>query len=61
MAVRHCIQLEANPVDWRHSSGQDVLRFPANRRDIAVVVAETCPQQIFCECKKVGVNQEVLA
>ncbi|VFS74873.1 Phenylalanine--tRNA ligase beta subunit [Kluyvera cryocrescens] len=39
---------------------QDVSRFPANRRDIAVVVAENVPAaDILNECKKVGVNQIV--
>ncbi|NJD85773.1 phenylalanine--tRNA ligase subunit beta [Candidatus Erwinia dacicola] len=34
--------------------------FPANRRDIAVVVAENVPAaDIIAECKKVGVNQVV--
>ncbi|WP_034947848.1 phenylalanine--tRNA ligase subunit beta [Erwinia oleae] len=38
----------------------DISRFPANRRDIAVVVAETVPAaDIIAECKKVGVNQVV--
>ena len=35
-------------------------RFPANRRDIAVVVAENVPaEDILAECKKVGANQVV--
>ncbi len=39
---------------------QEVSRFPANRRDIAVVVAENVPAaDILNECKKVGVNQVV--
>ncbi|HCN00162.1 MAG TPA: phenylalanine--tRNA ligase subunit beta, partial [Pantoea ananatis] len=39
---------------------QEVSRFPANRRDIAVVVAENVPAaDIIAECKKVGVNQVV--
>ncbi len=39
---------------------RDVSRFPANRRDIAVVVAESVPAaDILNECKKVGVNQVV--
>ena len=39
---------------------QGVSRFPANRRDIAVVVAENVPAaDILAECKKVGVNQVV--
>lgn len=38
----------------------EVSRFPANRRDIAVVVAENVPAaDIIAECKKVGVNQIV--
>lgn len=37
-----------------------ISRFPANRRDIAVVVAENVPAaDIITECKKVGVNQIV--
>ena len=39
---------------------QEVSRFPANRRDIAVVVAENVPAaDILGECKKVGANQVV--
>ena len=39
---------------------KEVSRFPANRRDIAVVVAENVPSaDIIAECKKVGVNQIV--
>ncbi|NIG73924.1 phenylalanine--tRNA ligase subunit beta [Klebsiella sp. Ap-873] len=39
---------------------QDVSRFPANRRDIAVVVAENVPAaDVLAECKKVGANQVV--
>ncbi|MFP1901663.1 phenylalanine--tRNA ligase subunit beta [Lonsdalea quercina] len=38
----------------------DVSRFPANRRDIAVVVAENVPAgDILAECEKVGANQLV--
>ncbi|MGE9552185.1 phenylalanine--tRNA ligase subunit beta [Erwinia amylovora] len=38
----------------------EISRFPANRRDIAVVVAENVPAaDIITECKKVGVNQVV--
>lgn len=38
----------------------EVSRFPANRRDIAVVVAENVPAaDILAECKKVSVNQIV--
>ncbi|GBU11530.1 phenylalanine tRNA synthetase beta subunit [Enterobacterales bacterium] len=37
-----------------------ISRFPANRRDIAVVVAENVPaEDILVECKKVGANQVV--
>ncbi|WP_276739203.1 phenylalanine--tRNA ligase subunit beta [Pantoea septica] len=39
---------------------REISRFPANRRDIAVVVAENVPAaDIIAECKKVGVNQGV--
>ncbi|WP_413738982.1 phenylalanine--tRNA ligase subunit beta [Sodalis sp. RH21] len=39
---------------------RDISRFPANRRDIAVVVAESVPAaEIIAECKKVGANQVV--
>ena len=39
---------------------QEISRFPANRRDIAVVVAENVPAaEILSECKKVGANQIV--
>ncbi|QHM75652.1 Phenylalanine--tRNA ligase beta subunit [Mixta theicola] len=39
---------------------REVSRFPANRRDIAVVVAENVPAaDIIAECKKVGANQIV--
>ncbi|MBJ7220662.1 MULTISPECIES: phenylalanine--tRNA ligase subunit beta [unclassified Brenneria] len=38
----------------------NISRFPANRRDIAVVVAENVPAgDILAECKKVGANQLV--
>ncbi|MDR0807436.1 MAG: phenylalanine--tRNA ligase subunit beta [Enterobacteriaceae bacterium] len=38
----------------------DVSRFPANRRDIAIVVAESTPAaNILDLCKKVGANQVV--
>jgi len=38
----------------------EISRFPANRRDIAVVVAENVPaDDILAECKKVGANQIV--
>ncbi|MGM3175461.1 phenylalanine--tRNA ligase subunit beta [Dickeya lacustris] len=39
---------------------EEVSRFPANRRDIAVVVAENVPAgDVLAECKKVGANQLV--
>ncbi|WP_114193974.1 phenylalanine--tRNA ligase subunit beta [Edaphovirga cremea] len=39
---------------------REISRFPANRRDIAVVVAENVSaDDILVECKKVGVNQVV--
>lgn len=39
---------------------KEISRFPANRRDIAVLVAENVPAaDIIAECKKVGVNQVV--
>lgn len=39
---------------------KEISRFPANRRDIAVVVAENVPaDDILAECKKVGANQVV--
>lgn len=38
----------------------EVSRFPANRRDIAIVVAESVPAANVLElCKKIGVNQMV--
>lgn len=38
----------------------EISRYPANRRDIAVVVAENVPAaDILAECKKVGANQVV--
>ena len=51
-------ELEWNKVaDRVVPQAQDVSRFPANRRDIAVVVAENVPAaDILAECKKVGVN-----
>jgi len=54
-------ELEWNKVaDRVIPQAQDVSRFPANRRDIAVVVAENVPAaDILAECKKVGVNQVV--
>jgi len=42
------------------SQAREVSRFPANRRDIAVVVTENVPAaDVLAECKKVGVNQVV--
>jgi phenylalanyl-tRNA synthetase beta chain len=39
---------------------QEISRFPANRRDIAVVVSENVTaEDILAECKKVSVNQIV--
>lgn len=39
---------------------KEISRFPANRRDIAVVVAENVSaDDILAECKKVGANQVV--
>ncbi|CAE1145516.1 phenylalanine--tRNA ligase subunit beta [Serratia sp. Tan611] len=39
---------------------REISRFPANRRDIAVLVAENVPaEDILAECKKVGANQIV--
>ncbi|MGK3196281.1 phenylalanine--tRNA ligase subunit beta [Enterobacter ludwigii] len=54
-------ELEWSPVaDRVIPQARDVSRFPANRRDIAVVVAENVPAaDILAECKKVGVNQVV--
>nr|WP_279079520.1 phenylalanine--tRNA ligase subunit beta [Hafnia alvei] len=44
----------------RTPQAREVSRYPANRRDIAVVVAENVPaEDILAECKKVGVNQVV--
>ncbi len=41
-------------------NAREISRFPANRRDIAVVVAENVPAaDIIAECKKVGLNQVV--
>lgn len=39
---------------------REISRYPANRRDIAIVVAENVPaNDIMSECKKVGANQVV--
>ena len=44
----------------RIPQAREISRYPANRRDIAVVVAENVPaEDILAECKKVGVNQVV--
>lgn len=46
--------------DRQLPEAQPVSRFPANRRDIAIVVAEeVAAADIISECKKVGVNQIV--
>jgi phenylalanyl-tRNA synthetase beta chain len=54
-------ELEWNKVaDRVVPQAQEISRFPANRRDIAVVVAENvAAADILAECKKVGVNQVV--
>ncbi len=51
---------------WQHLAQRqlpeikEISRFPANRRDIAIVVAESVPvADIIDECKKVSVNQLV--
>ncbi|MGL4859507.1 MAG: phenylalanine--tRNA ligase subunit beta, partial [Enterobacteriaceae bacterium] len=39
---------------------QPISKFPANRRDIAIVVTENTPaQDVLAECRKVGANQLV--
>lgn len=44
----------------RIPQAREISRYPANRRDIAVVVAENVPaEDILAECKKVGANQVV--
>lgn len=54
-------ELEWNKVASRAvPQAREVSRFPANRRDIAVVVAENvAAEDILAECKKVGANQVV--
>lgn len=54
-------ELEWNEVASRAvPQAREVSRFPANRRDIAVVVAENvAAEDILAECKKVGANQVV--
>ncbi|HAZ76872.1 MAG TPA: phenylalanine--tRNA ligase subunit beta, partial [Enterobacteriaceae bacterium] len=54
-------ELEWNAIaDRVISQAREVSRFPANRRDIAVVVTENVPAaDVLAECKKVGVNQVV--
>lgn len=54
-------ELEWNKVSDRVlPDASEISRFPANRRDIAVLVAENVPAaDIIAECKKVGVNQVV--
>lgn len=47
-------------VERKVPDARDISRFPANRRDIAVVVAENVlAADIIAECKKVGENQVV--
>ncbi|WP_370550355.1 phenylalanine--tRNA ligase subunit beta [Edwardsiella tarda] len=46
--------------DRRIPQAREISRYPANRRDIAVVVAENVPaEEVLAECKKVGANQVV--
>lgn len=54
-------ELEWNKVASRAvPQAREVSRFPANRRDIAVIVAEkVAAEDILAECKKVGANQVV--
>ncbi|WP_318366786.1 phenylalanine--tRNA ligase subunit beta, partial [Enterobacter sp.] len=54
-------ELEWNKVaDRVVPQAQEISRFPANRRDIAVLVAENVSAaDVLAECKKVGVNQVV--
>ncbi|WP_337261912.1 MULTISPECIES: phenylalanine--tRNA ligase subunit beta [unclassified Serratia (in: enterobacteria)] len=54
-------ELEWNKVATRAvPQAREISRFPANRRDIAVVVAENvAAEDILAECKKVGANQVV--
>lgn len=54
-------ELEWNKLATRAvPQAREVSRFPANRRDIAVVVAENvAAEDILAECKKVGANQVV--
>jgi len=54
-------ELEVNKVaDRVVPQAQEISRFPANRRDIAVLVAENVSvADVLAECKKVGVNQVV--
>ncbi|WP_326901311.1 phenylalanine--tRNA ligase subunit beta [Kosakonia cowanii] len=54
-------ELEWNALaDRAVPQAQEVSRFPANRRDIAVVVNENVPAaDVLAECKKVGANQVV--
>ncbi|NUU65550.1 phenylalanine--tRNA ligase subunit beta [Enterobacteriaceae bacterium BIT-l23] len=52
--------LQERIANRRIPQAQEVSRFPANRRDIAVVVSESVPAaDVLNECKKVGVNQVV--
>ncbi|MHC0464936.1 phenylalanine--tRNA ligase subunit beta [Kosakonia cowanii] len=54
-------ELEWNALaDRAVPQAQEISRFPANRRDIAVVVNENVPaSDVLAECKKVGANQVV--
>jgi len=54
-------ELLQEPLTMRRiPEAQEISRFPANRRDIAVLVAENVPAvDILNECKKVGANQIV--
>ncbi|WPG22681.1 phenylalanine--tRNA ligase subunit beta [Kosakonia cowanii] len=54
-------ELEWNALaDRAVPQAQEISRFPANRRDIAVVVNENVPAaDVLAECKKVGANQVV--
>lgn len=52
--------LQERVASRRVPQAQEVSRFPANRRDIAVVVRESVPAaDVLNECKKVGANQIV--
>ncbi len=52
--------LQERVANRRVPLAQEVSRFPANRRDIAIVVSERVPAaDVLNECKKVGANQVV--